>query len=89
MQTRSRVDVTPRPAEFDAVPAPSRVTVPELLATVVSMSALLLTVVLVQDPALRVAGVLLVTGVLSAYVAGRVAAGRRRRGLRRRRAGSA
>jgi hypothetical protein len=79
MSTRERIDVTPRPAEFDAVPVPPRVTGAELVVSVVAMSVLLLTVVLVQDPALRAAGVLLVTGALSAYVARRIAADRRRR----------
>jgi hypothetical protein len=79
MSTKERIDITPRPAEFDAVPVPPRVTGAELAFTVVSMSVLLLTVVLVQDPALRAAGVLLVTGALSAYVARRVTADRRRR----------
>lgn len=79
MSTQERIDVTPRPATFDAVPVPTEVTRTELVVTVVSMAVLLLTVVLVQDPALRAAGVLLVTGALSAYVARRVAADRRRR----------
>jgi hypothetical protein len=79
MSTQERIDVTPKPAEFDAVPVPTEVTGAELVVTVLSMSALLLTVVLVADPALRAAGVLLVTGALAAYVARRVAADRRRR----------
>ena len=79
MQPRSRPDITPKPAEFNAVPRERRVTVPELLTAALSLGALLLTVVAVADPWLRAAGVLLITGVLAAFVARRAVAGRRSR----------
>ena len=78
MQTHDRFDVTPKPVEFDAVPSERRVTIPELVVVALCMGALLFTDVTVQDPWLRMAGVLLITGVLSAFVARRVAAARRR-----------
>jgi len=76
MQTDSRSDITPRPGEFNAVPAERRVTTLELLISTLSMGALLLTVVAVEDPSIRMAGVLLITGVLSAFVARRLAGAR-------------
>lgn len=77
MQTRSRPDITPRPAEFNAVPRERRVTLLELVIAALSLAALLLTVVTVADPWPRLAGVLVITGALSAFVARRAVAGRR------------
>ena len=77
MPTHSRTDITPKPAEFNAVPSERRVTILELLMAVLSMGALLLTVVAVDEPRTRMACVLLITGALSAFVALRMSAARR------------
>jgi len=77
MQTHSRFDITPKPAEFNAVPSERRVTILEFLTATLAMGALLLTVVAVEDPRIRMAGVLLITGLLSAFVARRMVAARR------------
>ncbi len=77
MRTTSRTDITPKPAEFNAVPSERRITILELVIAALSMGALLLTVVAVEEPGMRMACVLLVTGALSAFVALRMAAARR------------
>ena len=79
MQTHSRVDITPKPAEFNAVPPTRILTIPELLAATLSMCALVLTVVAVEDRLTRTASVLVLTAVVAAFVARQVDAARRHR----------
>lgn len=79
MQTRRRIDITPEPAQFDYHAAPERdhgITATELLVGLVALSALLVVVVEVQDAMSRLAGVLLITGALAAFLAQRVFAAR-------------
>ncbi len=78
MQTHPRADITPKPAEFNAVPPTRILTVPELLLAALSMCALVITVVAVEDPLTRTGGVLVITAVVAAFVARQVDAARRR-----------
>ncbi len=75
MQTHSRHDITPKPAEFNAGQSvfDPPVTAVEVLVTLLAICTLVLTVAVVPDPWTRLAGVLVVTGALAAFVARRVA----------------
>ncbi len=69
-----RIDLTPQHGGFDYHPVdrPERVTAFEVTATIVAIAAMAAVVVLAQDVAVRLAGVLFITGAMAAYVARRV-----------------
>ncbi len=72
-----RIDITPQPAHFDHVAPPDRgVTASDVMVALLALAALVLAVGPVTDAWSRVAGVLLVIGATTAWVARRVEATR-------------
>jgi len=71
---RRRIDLTPQHGAFDYEPVErvERVAGTEVVAAIAAIAAMVFVVVLAQDVATRLAGVLFVTGALAAYVARRI-----------------